>query len=82
MNPFVPDGAWDDVGLDGVRYRGRTITILYDRSGKRYGKGSGLRLFVDGRQVAASENIARITAPLPPVDASGENVMGIRFGRF
>jgi predicted GH43/DUF377 family glycosyl hydrolase len=78
VNPLVPEGAWEYFCLDAVRYHGRTITILYDRTGKRYGKGTGLRVFADGRQIAAAEKLDRLTAPLPPAqssaDASGADV--------
>jgi hypothetical protein len=65
VNPLVPDGAWDYFCLDGVRYHGHVIAILYDRTGNRYQKGSGLRVFVDGQQVAASQRLGRLTAQLP-----------------
>jgi predicted GH43/DUF377 family glycosyl hydrolase len=70
VNPLVPDDAWDYFCLDGVRYHGRTITVLYDRTGKRYGKGAGLRVFADGRQIAAAEKLGRaLTAELPAAAA-------------
>jgi hypothetical protein len=61
VNPLVPEGTWDYFCLDQVLYHGRTITILYDKTGKRYGKGTGLRVLVDGRQVAGSNSLKRIT---------------------
>jgi len=65
INPLVPDGAWDYFCLDRVRYHGRLITIFYDKTGNRYQRGEGLRVFVDGNQVAASERLGRLTAQLP-----------------
>jgi len=64
VNPLLPEGTWDWFCLDNVRYHGRTLTVLYDRSGERYGKGKGLRVLADGREVAASEKLARVTGEL------------------
>ena len=66
VNPLVPEGAWDYFCLDQIRYHGRWLTILYDKTGERYKRGKGLRVFADGKEVAASETLARVTAPLPP----------------
>ena len=65
VNPLVPEGTWDYFCLDRVRYHGRWITILYDKTGERYGKGTGLRVFADGKEIAAAEKLGRVTASLP-----------------
>ena len=70
VNPLVPEGAWDYFCLDDVRYHGRTITILYDRTGKHYGKGSGLRVFCRRKEVVASEKLESLSVNLPLVLAS------------
>ncbi len=64
VNPLIPAKTWDYFCLDNVLYRGRIVTILYDRSGERYGKGKGLRVLVDGVEVTASPVLGRVTAPL------------------
>ena len=51
VKPLVPDGTWDYFCLDNVLYHGRTLTILYDKSGNRYKKGKGLRVLANGKQV-------------------------------
>jgi hypothetical protein len=33
---------------------------LYDKTGKKYGRGKGLQLFVDGRKVANSTSLQRL----------------------
>jgi hypothetical protein len=66
VNPLVPEGTWDYFCLDRVAYHGRLLTILYDRSGTRYGCGPGLRVFADGRPLGASPQLARLLVPLPP----------------
>ena len=51
VKPLVPDGTWDYFCLDNALYHGRTLTILYDKSGNRYKKGKGLRVLANGKQV-------------------------------
>lgn len=65
VNPLLPDGAWDYFCLDGVSYHGHTLTILYDKTGEHYGKGSGLRLFANGKEIGARETLGRLIAELP-----------------
>jgi hypothetical protein len=65
VNPLLPNGTWDYFCLDGVSYHGRMLTILYDKTGERYGRGKGLHLLADGKQIGASEGLGRMTAHLP-----------------
>jgi hypothetical protein len=65
VNPLLPKGAWDWFCLDNVPYRGRTLTILWDRSGKRYGRGKGLHVFADGVEIAKSEELMAVQGELP-----------------
>lgn len=57
VNPLVPDGAWEWFCLDNVLYRGRVLTVLYDKTGQRYGKGAGLRVLADGKEVGKADGI-------------------------
>jgi hypothetical protein len=54
VSPLVPAGKWDWFCLDRIPYHGRLLTILWDKSGRRFGKGAGLRVFSDGREIARS----------------------------
>ncbi len=60
VNPLVPEGKWDWFCLDGVLYQGKILTILWDKYGTRYGKGEGLHVLADGREVASSVNLERV----------------------
>ena len=88
VHPLVPEGAWDYFCLDAVRYRGHDITVLFDKSGDRYGKGKGLRVFCDGQEIAAAAKLERVTGALPgaPETAGGwkkfegNPVMGGKYG--
>lgn len=89
VHPLVP-ADWDYFCLDQLPYHGRTLTILFDRTGSHYGKGQGLRVLADGKPVAASETVARVTGRLTPLAAAetsagwtkfeGNPVMGGKYG--
>lgn len=70
VNPLVP-ASWAYFCLEDVLYHGHLMTILWDSTGARYGKGSGLRIFQDGVQIASAPTLTRVTvamaAPIPPV---------------
>lgn len=66
VHPLLPEGTWDYFCLDPVRYHGRSLTILFDKTGSRYNKGKGLRVLADGREIAASETLGPVRATLPP----------------
>lgn len=65
VSPLLPPDAWPWFCLDGVRYHGRDLTILWDRDGTRYGRGAGLQVLADGKVIAKSEKLERITGRLP-----------------
>jgi predicted GH43/DUF377 family glycosyl hydrolase len=65
VNPLVPEGTWDWFCLDNVWYHGRILTIVWDKDGTRYGKGKGLRVLADGREIAMSERLTRVGGKLP-----------------
>lgn len=64
VNPLIPDGVWDYFCLDNVHYHGHILTILYDQTGKHYGRGKGLRIYADGKEIAVSENLGHLTGQL------------------
>jgi len=60
VNPLVPEGVWDWFCLDNIPYHGRTLTILWDKTGQRYGRGAGLRLLADGKEIVNSDRLKRL----------------------
>ena len=64
VNPLVPNGAWDYFCLDNVHYHGHVLTILYDKTGGRYGKGAGLRVFADEKLIATRKGLGRLIGKL------------------
>jgi len=65
VNPLLPEGNWDWFCLDQVFYHGRVLAILWDRTGKKFGKGKGLAVFAEGREIARSAGVTRVTGRLP-----------------
>jgi hypothetical protein len=65
LDPLLPVGRLSYFILDGQRYRGHDVTIVWDAplpgSQDRFGDGrKGLDLYVDGKLVAASPTLARL----------------------
>jgi hypothetical protein len=65
VNPLAPL-AWDYFCLDQVRYHGRWLTILWDKTGEHYHAGRGLRVFADGKLIGTATKIQKLTASLHP----------------
>jgi hypothetical protein len=63
--PLLPEATWDWFCLDGVKYHGRMLTILWDQDGSHYGRGRGLQVFAGGKVVAKSDKLERIEGKLP-----------------
>jgi hypothetical protein len=64
VNPLLPAGKWDWFCLDRIPYHGRNLTIVWDKSGAKFRKGSGLRVLADGREIARSAGLGRVTGTL------------------
>jgi hypothetical protein len=61
VNPLVPNGKWDWFCLDNVLYQNRILTIVWDKDGTKYNKEKGLSLYVDGKLVANTPVLGKIT---------------------
>ena len=64
IDPLAPQD-WPWFALDDLPYRGHRVSVLWDRDGSRYGRGAGLHVLVDGRNVASSDRLAPLQARLP-----------------
>ena len=64
VNPLLEDKQWDYFCLDKVYYHGKMITIMYDRTGKKYNKGVGLSIFVNGEKVLSSSVLKKVSYKL------------------
>lgn len=65
INPLIPTDKWDYFCMDQIPYHGQLLTILYDRTGKKYNRGIGLRVFANGKEIGFSPGLERIMATLP-----------------
>lgn len=65
VHPSAP-ADWDYFALDGVMCQGRSVTVLWDRKGDRYGFGKGLHVFADGKKIESEDKLNGMLIPLPP----------------
>jgi hypothetical protein len=64
VSPLVPEGKWDFFCLDDVLYHGKVLTIIWDKTGAKYGRGAGLCVLVNGKQVARGPKLGKLTGKL------------------
>jgi hypothetical protein len=75
ISPLLPGANRIDrpihyFALFGVMYRGHDVSIIYDETGRRYGRGKGLSVIVDGERASGPAPLHRILIPLKPLPAS------------
>ena len=71
----LADSTIDYFMLKDVRYHGHDVTIVYDRTGDRYGIGKGVTVFVDGKNVKVTNGKVYIGTPVVmPVASQKENI--------
>jgi hypothetical protein len=65
LKPLAPE-SWDYFALEGVPYHGRLLSVYWDRTGTRYGRGKGLHVLVFPEGFSSS-NLSPVTfKPLDP----------------
>jgi hypothetical protein len=60
----VPQNKWDWFCLDNVLYHKKNITIIWDKNGTKYKRGKGLSVWANGKKIASSDKLERITGSL------------------
>jgi hypothetical protein len=70
VNPLAPAEKWDWFCLDNVRYHGRTLSIIWDRTGGKFNHGAGLSVLADGRLIAHADTLQRVEGDLGKVSNS------------
>ncbi|MDZ7374914.1 MAG: trehalase family glycosidase [candidate division KSB1 bacterium] len=65
VDPLLPAERWDFFCLDHLPYHGHILTILWDCTGQRYGRGAGFRVFADGILLTSAPRLTRIRCRLP-----------------
>lgn len=64
VNPLVPANKWKWFCLDNVLYHGKILTIIWDEDGTKYKKGKGLSVWVNGKKVASSVTLEKLTGKM------------------
>ncbi len=64
IHPLVPRDKWNYFALDGLPYHRHLLTILYDRDGSRYHRGTGLVVLCDGREIGRTSRLEKLTVTL------------------
>ncbi|HTJ31756.1 MAG TPA: glycosyl hydrolase family 65 protein [Dactylosporangium sp.] len=64
VDPLLPAGAWPWFRVRSLALRGRTVDVLWDESATPAHAQRGLRIVVDGRTVAAHDDLGALTAQL------------------
>lgn len=54
IQPLVPEGEWDWFYLSRLYCAGKEISVIYDRTGERFGVRKGLTVYVNGKKAAWS----------------------------
>ena len=71
IHPLLPSPASPHpirfFALENLQYHGHTFTLLYDRDGTHFHRGSGLQVLVDGKLAAGPAPLRPITLHLTPV---------------
>jgi len=61
---LLPDNKWDWFCLDNILYHDHLLTILWDKNGKKYGKGKGLKIYADGKIIYKSRALQPVKVKL------------------
>ncbi|HMP80723.1 MAG TPA: hypothetical protein PKD54_14810, partial [Pirellulaceae bacterium] len=65
IDPLVPT-AWDYFLVQDIPYKGRRIAVAFDRTGERYGLGSGFQVWVDDHPAIQLDHPVRVEIPVAP----------------
>lgn len=60
IQPLIPEGTWDWFALDHIKVKDHELTVIWDRTGERYGKGKGFMVWVDGNLAHHSEEVKKV----------------------
>ena len=55
--PLIPKGQWDWFMLDQISYHNQIITLLWDKTGKKYNKGKGFQIYVNGKLIYKTDTL-------------------------
>lgn len=64
LKPLIPEGEWSYFTLQGLPYKNKIVDIFWDETGKKYNKGKGLLVYIDGKLAANSKQLKPIKIKL------------------
>jgi hypothetical protein len=67
VDPLAPP-EWEYFAADDVPYHGHLISIVWDKTGRRYGLGAGLRVMEDGKTRGSSPKLEKLRVVLSAAD--------------
>jgi hypothetical protein len=62
--PLIPEGQWNWFCLDQVLYHGKMLTILWDKNGKKYGRGKGFIIYSNGKKIYSGKELKHVMAKM------------------
>ncbi len=65
MKPLIPDD-WNYFCMDGVEYKGHSLTIIWDKTGEKYKKGKGLIILSSGKEIYRQDSLEPFQSELQP----------------
>lgn len=63
IDPLLPPRTWDYFCLEHIPFRGHLVTVYYNKTGRRYGKGRGFFVLLDGKRIHRAARYG-LTPPL------------------
>ncbi|MEU6524218.1 discoidin domain-containing protein [Streptomyces sp. NPDC046924] len=60
LAPLAPR-EWDHFAVENLPYHGHNLSVLFDRSGRHYGHGTGLSVWLDGRRIHRQDGLEPVT---------------------
>jgi hypothetical protein len=71
VNPLLSDDiSW--FCLENVSYHGNLVTIVWDVDGKKYGRGAGLSIYVNGTLAVKPGALTSVTIPIKTLATKGK----------
>lgn len=60
INPCLPENAWDYFCLENIPYKGGLLSIIWDKTGKKYNQISGLTVKFNGSIIYNGEHLEKV----------------------
>jgi len=61
IRPLIPENKWQWFAMRNISYHGKTIALIWDKTGEKYHLGKGFHVYVDGRKVLTKKDLKPVT---------------------